>query len=159
MNLAFAPPQALSLRSSGKQSGPFLNRARLRPILVSARAESNGDGNNARLPAGKGFGKSANNQPIGFVGAEKIGIAFTCNADGCNNRITKSIKRRSYEKGTVLIQCPKCQKHHVIADNTGMYAQLTGGKRNVEEMAKEKGENVTRVNTSVFDLEKLVCKY
>ncbi|KAI0565279.1 hypothetical protein FGB62_19g280 [Gracilaria domingensis] len=37
-----------------------------------------------------------------------------------------------------------------------MYAHLTGGRRNVEEIAKDVGVNVTRVNSSTFNLEKLV---
>lgn len=47
----------------------------------------------------------------------------------------------------------------VIADNLGMYSGLTGKSRtNVEEMAREKGESFTRVNSDVFELEKLLSK-
>ncbi|CAN8067220.1 unnamed protein product [Agarophyton chilense] len=37
-----------------------------------------------------------------------------------------------------------------------MYAHLTGGKKNLEEIARDAGVNVTRVSSSTFDLEKLV---
>lgn len=40
-----------------------------------------------------------------------------------------------------------------------MYSGLTGkGSTNVEELAREKGENFTRVNSDVFELEKLVAR-
>ncbi|KAK1869335.1 hypothetical protein I4F81_011812 [Pyropia yezoensis] len=82
---------------------------------------------------------------LGFVGADTMGIVFTCGV--CDTRISKSISRTSYERGVVLIQCPGCEKRHVIADNLGHFSQLTGGKKNVEEMV---GEEVTRVSTDVY---------
>ena len=114
----------------------------------------------ARLPAGTGFSPSAKkNQPVAFVGNDKIGISFVCTVDNCNTRITKQIKRRSYEKGTVVIQCPTCGTHHIIADNMGMYKDITDGKKNIEEIAESVGRNVTRVDSTTFNLEKLVCKF
>lgn len=96
---------------------------------------------------------------LGFVGAKRIGISFVCTADDCNTRISKTVGRRSYETGTVIIQCPGCYKHHVIADNKGMYSDLTGGSINIEQIAKAKGQKVTRVDDSVFNLESLFCKF
>lgn len=100
--------------------------------------------------------KSSDKSDFGFVGAERIGISFVCTADDCNTRISKTVRRHSYEKGTVVIQCPECAKHHVIADNTGMYSDLTGGKANIEEIARAKGESVTRVDDKVFNLETIL---
>lgn len=79
---------------------------------------------------------------MGFVGADEIGISFTCGV--CDTRVTKSMKRKSYETGVVLIQCPNCGKRHVIADNLGYFSGVLNGKRNIEEIAAEKGEKVTR---------------
>jgi len=45
-------------------------------------------------------------------------------------------------------------RRHVIADNLGHFSQLTGGKKNVEEMV---GGQVTRVNTDVYNLERLLA--
>ncbi|GAB0491960.1 hypothetical protein MMPV_003217 [Pyropia vietnamensis] len=97
-----------------------------------------------------GGGSGDGDGTLGFVGADKMGIVFTCGV--CETRISKSISRSSYEKGVVLIQCPSCEKRHVIADNLGHFSQLTGGKKNVEEMVGE----VTRVSTDVYNLEKLL---
>lgn len=105
------------------------------------------------LPEASNSTNSTSGSDIAFVGAERLGISFSCDANGCGQRITKSIRRKSYEQGTVLIRCPACGKYHVIADNTGMYSHLTGGRKNVEEMAKEKGIGFARVNAERFELD------
>lgn len=48
------------------------------------------------------------------------------------------------------MQCPKCEQYHVIADHKNMYSQLTGGKVNIEEIARAKGQTVTRVDSDTF---------
>lgn len=101
----------------------------------------NGDQNSS---AGSG-------QEMAFVGAEKLGISFTCDAQNCGERVTKSVRRRSYETGTVLIQCPRCKKHHIIADNQGLYTEMTGGRKNIEEIAKATGTSFTRVGGDTFE--------
>lgn len=126
--------------------------SRRSPILC---AKDSAGQNPRDRPLPQGFGKSvpSSGEQLAFVGANKIGISFTCDAAGCGERVTKSVNRRSYEKGTVLIQCPSCKKHHVIADNMGMYAPLTGGKKNIEEIAKDEGVAFTRVNAEAFRLD------
>lgn len=113
----------------------------------------------SQLPPGSASSKSRNSAELGFVGAERIGISFVCTAENCNTRIAKSVRRRSYEKGTVIIQCPTCKKHHVVADNFGMYSSLTNGRVNIEEIAKAQGQSVTRVDDSVFKLENVFGKF
>lgn len=95
---------------------------------------------------------------LGSVGMDRIGVVFTCTADNCGQRIVKSVRRRSYESGTVVVKCPKCDKIHVVADNLGMYAGITGGNKNIEEIAKAKGQSVTRVNEQSFNLDELMLK-
>lgn len=154
MGLAFVNPLSSHVRLKFNQGLGRRNR-----VLVPVCCADERKDQSRKLPAGRRVSRPANGQKVGFVGSETIGISFTCNANNCNQRITKTIKRRSYEKGTVLIQCPSCNKHHIIADNMGMYTHLTGGKKNVEEIAKSSGQNVSRVNPSVFGLEKLICEY
>ncbi len=40
-------------------------------------------------------------------------ITFTCTADKCNHRSSHEFTKRSYEKGIVLVQCPKCKNRFV----------------------------------------------
>lgn len=143
-------PHGIPLQRPNKRARVSTRRPRL-PVAC--------DKSSPRLPSGRGFSKPAKNQKVAFVGAETLGISFVCNSNDCNTRITKQIKRRSYEKGTVLIQCPTCQKHHIIADNMGMYQSITGGRKNVEQLAEDAGQKVTRVDPTTFGLEKLICKH
>lgn len=134
-------------------------RPRARPLVCSASAPSPPPEQDSipQLPAdttGRSPpGQSAN---FGFVGAPRIGISFTCNVNGCGTRISKMIRRSSYEKGTVLIMCPTCKTKHIIADHLGWYSDPAQELTNIEKIAASKGEKVVRVSSNVFDLEKLV---
>lgn len=115
----------------------------------------------AGLPAGRSAAtsKSANGANLGFVGNDRIGISFVCTANECNTRVVKSCRRQSYERGTVIMQCPKCENFHIIADHKNMYKQLTGGKVNIEQIARAKGQSVTRVDNNTFELEDLLANF
>ncbi len=111
------------------------------------------------LPADTtGKARSGDSGTFGFVGANRIGVSFTCTANNCGTRISKMIRRSSYEKGTVLIMCPNCKVKHIISDHLGWYSDVGKKLTDIEKIAKAKGENVVRVNSNVFDLEKLVSK-
>lgn len=137
--------------------------------LVSMAASESGKGfgkpkadkKPAGLPVGRSAptNKSENKADLGFVGNDRIGISFVCTANDCNTRVVKSCRRHSYERGTVIMQCPKCEKFHIIADHKNMYSQITGGKVNVEQIARAKGESVTRVNSDTFNLEDLMANF
>lgn len=73
-------------------------------------------------------------------------MIFTCNK--CETRAVKSFTKAAYEKGVVLVQCPGCQKRHVIADNLGWF----GEQKNVEEILREKGEEVRRITDADLDV-------
>lgn len=157
--LQVSPPPRL-LRSSSSRCLPYIpSRRRWYSPSSSRSTLCEASTPNGELPS-KDAPKLSHGDPskpagfgnkMAFVGAETIGISFTCDASGCGERITKSVRRRSYEKGTVLIQCPQCQKHHIIADNYGLYREMTGGRKNIEEIAKASGASCTRVGGDTFE--------
>lgn len=66
----------------------------------------------------------------------RLALLFTCNK--CDNRAMRSFSKQAYQNGVVIVQCPGCQARHLIADNLGWF----GGRRNVEEMAADQGQEV-----------------
>ena len=68
----------------------------------------------------------------------KLMMLFTCKI--CSTRVGKTFSKLAYKKGIVIIQCPGCQKRHLVADNLGWFKHFKG--RNVEDYLKLKNEQI-----------------
>ncbi|KAF7309520.1 DNL-type domain-containing protein [Mycena indigotica] len=78
--------------------------------------------------------------------APRLSLTFTCTANDCGERSTHEFSKQAYESGIVLVQCPKCDVRHLIADHIGWFKESTedGTLRTVEDLLRARGEKVTR---------------
>ncbi|OMH86261.1 Histidine-tRNA ligase [Zancudomyces culisetae] len=75
-------------------------------------------------------------------------IGFTCKV--CKHRQYKSVSKRAYNEGVVLIKCDGCQNRHLFADHLGWFRD---SRLTIEDLMKENGEEVVKIaNDGLLDV-------
>lgn len=97
---------------------------------------------------------------LGTKAREAYLFVYTCKV--CNSRSERKISKQAYHKGVVLVQCPGCSKHHLVADNLKWFEDAPV---NIEDLVARNGDSVWKgtlhdqgcaTPSAIADLESIV---
>ncbi|CAG89419.2 DEHA2F15774p [Debaryomyces hansenii CBS767] len=125
-----------SLRVFARRIGPLSKSAVAYRAISCNRVAIPSQVNSMRFSSSDSKNGNSNTASI-KVDDPQLMIAFTCKK--CDTRSSHTFSKQSYQKGTVLIQCPGCKNRHLIADNLKIFKD---NKFSLEEVLKAKGESV-----------------
>ena len=116
-------------------------RRRHRPLGLRALSDEARDAPPTTVVAAGAPGAVDHAIPGTEHGGKKLAIIFTCTV--CDTRSAKKFSERSYRHGVVVVKCPGCQNHHLIADNLGFFED---DRWDVEKLAAERGDEINKVD-------------
>lgn len=100
---------------------------------------------------------SSNNIPTNRIELgqleKKFNLYYTCKK--CNRRNSNLISKQAYEHGVVIVRCSGCNNNHLIADNLKWFKDTS---TNIEDILREKGEQVKRVSVDGSEILELIEK-
>ena len=113
-----------------------------RPLFYTPRKYlTNGSINENSSKESEVLKDAKSEQPIGNISL-RLAISFTCKVCGHRSE-NKTMSKKAYTEGVVIITCDGCGNNHLIADNLEWFSDK-GKKINVEQLMAQKGENVKR---------------
>ncbi|KAI5121862.1 hypothetical protein M0805_001070 [Coniferiporia weirii] len=123
---------------------PFSTSPAVRPL--SRRLHSSAPA--ASQNGGSGVPSSSFTQEAAEPPEPRLQLTFTCAVTDCSERSSHEFTKRAYERGIVIVTCPKCKNKHLIADHLDWFNTTDGtgdGQlKTIEDIMRAKGEKVSR---------------
>ena len=126
-NLGIPPPLRSLLKIHPSLSPSIAVQLRMR-LSLSPRLASNNLYHSRRIHSSP-IAENANSQEVSSSAPARtdgqpviedppeprLSLTFTCAVEGCLERSTHEFSKRAYERGIVLVTCPKCKNRSLLS--------------------------------------------